>query len=122
MIFTFPFLTIKNVARVDDEHIIVANDNELPFAIGRFTDRDADNAFILLRVPELLEARARGRCGCSRRSDPLRHRPDDEPHGQARATAELRCPRGTAQREGPREVSGPSAMVEPAGIEPAAQI
>ena len=55
--FTFPFFTIENVARVDAEHIIVANDNNLPFSIGRFTDRAADNEFILLRVPELLEAR-----------------------------------------------------------------
>jgi hypothetical protein len=56
-VFTFPFFTIENVARVDAEHIIVANDNNLPFSIGRFTDRAADNEFILLRVPELLEAR-----------------------------------------------------------------
>ena len=51
-VFTFPFFTIENVAMVDAEHIIVANDNNLPFSIGRFTDRAADNEFILLRVPE----------------------------------------------------------------------
>lgn len=56
-IFTFPFFTIENVAMVDAEHIIVANDNNLPFSIGRFVDRAADNEFILLRVPELLQAR-----------------------------------------------------------------
>ena len=56
-LFTFPFFTIGKVARVDAEHIIVANDNNLPFSIGRFTDRAAVNELILLRVPELLEAR-----------------------------------------------------------------
>jgi hypothetical protein len=56
-LFTFPFFTIENVAVVDAEHIIVANDNNLPFSIGRFVDRAADNEFILLRVPEMLQAR-----------------------------------------------------------------
>ncbi|MEI7444540.1 MAG: esterase-like activity of phytase family protein [Burkholderiales bacterium] len=56
-LFTFPFFTIENVAVVDAEHIIVANDNNLPFSIGRFVDRAADNEFILLKVPELLQAR-----------------------------------------------------------------
>ena len=56
-VFTFPFFTIENVAVVDAEHIIVANDNTLPFSIGRYVDRAADNAFILLHVPELLRAR-----------------------------------------------------------------
>jgi hypothetical protein len=56
-IFTVPFFTIENVAMVDAGHIIVANDNNLPFSIGRFVDRAADNEFILLRVPELLQAR-----------------------------------------------------------------
>jgi hypothetical protein len=55
--FKFPFFTIENVARVDDEHIIVANDNNLPFSAGRFLTRADDNEFILLRVPALLNAR-----------------------------------------------------------------
>lgn len=55
--FKFPFFTIENVARVDAEHIIVANDNNLPFSAGRFLTRADDNEFILLRVPELLNAR-----------------------------------------------------------------
>ncbi|PZQ50382.1 MAG: hypothetical protein DI556_07450 [Rhodovulum sulfidophilum] len=52
--FTFPFETIENVARVDDTHILVINDNNLPFSTGRETDRAADNEFLLLSVPELL--------------------------------------------------------------------
>jgi hypothetical protein len=55
--FTFPFFTIENVARVDEDHIIVANDNNLPFSAGRHLTRADDNEFILLRVPELLRAR-----------------------------------------------------------------
>ena len=55
--FTFPFFTIEDVARVDDSHIIVANDNNLPYSGGREIGRAADNEFILLSVPELLSAR-----------------------------------------------------------------
>ncbi|UPG74208.1 esterase-like activity of phytase family protein [Roseomonas gilardii subsp. gilardii] len=55
--FSFPFVTIENVARVDDTHIIVANDNNLPFSAGRFLTRADDNEFMLLSVPELLQAR-----------------------------------------------------------------
>lgn len=54
--FAFPFFTIENVARMDDSHIIVANDNNLPFSGGRTIGRAADNEFILLSVPELLSA------------------------------------------------------------------
>jgi hypothetical protein len=55
--FTFPFFTIENVAMVDADHIIVGNDNNLPFSAGRHLTRADDNEFILLRVPELLRAR-----------------------------------------------------------------
>ncbi len=55
--FTFPFFTIEDVAMVDDDHIIVAMDNNLPFSAGRHVFRADDNEFILLRVPELLRAR-----------------------------------------------------------------
>lgn len=53
----FPFFTIENVDVVDGEHIVVGNDNNLPFSAGRHLDRADDNEFILLRVPELLNAR-----------------------------------------------------------------
>lgn len=55
--FSFPFFTIEDVARVDDTHIMVANDNNLPFSGGREIGAAAHNEFILLSVPELLEAR-----------------------------------------------------------------
>ncbi|WP_287883553.1 MULTISPECIES: esterase-like activity of phytase family protein [Paracoccus] len=54
--FTFPFFTIEDVARVDDSHIMLANDNNLPFSGGRRIGAAADNEFILLSVPELLAA------------------------------------------------------------------
>lgn len=54
--FTFPFFTIEDVMRVDDTHIIVANDNNLPFSSGRQLDAAAANEFMLLSVPELLSA------------------------------------------------------------------
>jgi hypothetical protein len=56
-VFTFPFFTIENVAMVDADHIIVGNDNNLPFSAGRHLSRADDNELILLRVPEFLRAR-----------------------------------------------------------------
>jgi len=54
--FTFPFFTIEDVMRVDDSHIMVANDNNLPFSSGRKLDAAAHNEVMLLEVPELLSA------------------------------------------------------------------
>ena len=56
-IMTFPFFTIEDVMRVDDTHILVANDNNLPYSSGRKLDAAADNEFILLSVPEFLAAK-----------------------------------------------------------------
>ncbi|WP_027965714.1 esterase-like activity of phytase family protein [Halomonas halocynthiae] len=55
--FTFPFFTIENVVKVDDRHIMVANDNNLPGSTGRQLDAAADNEFILLDVADFLNAR-----------------------------------------------------------------
>jgi hypothetical protein len=55
--FTLPFFTIEDVMRVDDTHIMVAIDNNLPFSSGRALDKAADNEFVLLSVPELLAAK-----------------------------------------------------------------
>jgi hypothetical protein len=55
--FSFPFVTIENVDVVDAEHIVVANDNNLPYSSGRQMGVQDDNEFILLKVPELLKAR-----------------------------------------------------------------
>ena len=55
--FTLPFFTIENVMRVDDTHIAVAVDNNLPFSSGRALGAAADNEIVLLEVPEFLAAR-----------------------------------------------------------------
>lgn len=54
--FSFPFFTIETVAMVDATTIMVGNDNNLPFSAGRFLHRPDDSEFILLKVPELLNA------------------------------------------------------------------
>jgi hypothetical protein len=53
---TMPFFTIEDVMRVDDTHILVANDNNLPYSSGRALDRASDNEMLLLHVPDFLAA------------------------------------------------------------------
>ncbi len=54
--FTFPFVTIEDMDVVDADHIVVANDNNLPYSAARKPNLQDDNELILLRVPELLRA------------------------------------------------------------------
>ncbi|MFP4126185.1 MAG: esterase-like activity of phytase family protein [Alphaproteobacteria bacterium] len=56
-VFTFPFVTIENVDVVDGTHIVVANDNNLPFSSGRTIGAADANEFILLAVGDFLAAR-----------------------------------------------------------------
>jgi len=58
--FTFPFFTIEDVMKVDDKHILVANDNNLPGSTGRQLHAAADNEFILLEVGDFLKVAATG--------------------------------------------------------------
>ncbi|MCF4128799.1 esterase-like activity of phytase family protein [Methylobacterium sp. SyP6R] len=53
----FPFWTIENVDKVDDTHIIVGNDNNLPFSASRDPHKVDDNEFVLLEVGEFLKAK-----------------------------------------------------------------
>ena len=55
--FSLPFFTIEDVMAVDDTHIMVGVDNNLPYSSGRAVDRAADNEIVLLSVPEFLAAR-----------------------------------------------------------------
>lgn len=55
--FSFPFVTIEDVDVVDAQHIVVGNDNNLPFSTGRTIGKNDDNELILLRVPEFLAAK-----------------------------------------------------------------
>ena len=54
---SFPFFTIENVDRFDATHIVVGNDNNLPFSSSRDPNRADDNELILLEVGEFLKAR-----------------------------------------------------------------
>ncbi|KAF0227081.1 MAG: hypothetical protein FD175_2843 [Beijerinckiaceae bacterium] len=56
-VLTFPFFTIENVDIIDDKHIIVGNDNNLPFSSSRDPNKADDNEFILLNVEALLKAK-----------------------------------------------------------------
>jgi hypothetical protein len=56
-VYVMPFVTIENVDRVDETHIIVGNDNNLPFSAGRALDKADDNEFVLLDVAEFLKAK-----------------------------------------------------------------
>uniref|UniRef100_E6VQG2 Phytase-like domain-containing protein n=1 Tax=Rhodopseudomonas palustris (strain DX-1) TaxID=652103 RepID=E6VQG2_RHOPX len=53
----FPFFTIENVDKVDDRHIIVGNDNNLPFSTSRDPNKADDNEFVLLEVADFLKAK-----------------------------------------------------------------
>ena len=55
--FTFPFQTIEDVIKIDDTHILVADDNNLPFSGGREIGKAANNEFILLEVADFLAAK-----------------------------------------------------------------
>ncbi len=56
--FTFPFVTIEDVDRVDEDHIIVGNDNNFPFSMGRSMDVRDDNELMILWVSDFLKASA----------------------------------------------------------------
>lgn len=56
-VLTFPFFTIENVDRVDATHIIVGNDNNLPFSSSRDPNKADDNEFVLLEVGAFLKAK-----------------------------------------------------------------
>jgi hypothetical protein len=56
-VLTFPFFTIENVDIVDADHIIVGNDNNLPFSSSRDPNNADDNEFVLLKVTEFLKAK-----------------------------------------------------------------
>jgi len=56
-VLKFPFWTIENVDIVDPQHIIVGNDNNLPYSSSRDPNKADDNEFVLLNVSEFLKAR-----------------------------------------------------------------
>ena len=56
-VLKFPFFTIENVDVVDEAHIVVGNDNNLPFSSSREPNKADDNELILLEVADFLKAR-----------------------------------------------------------------
>ena len=56
-VLTFPFFTIENVDIVDEAHIIVGNDNNLPFSTSREPNVADDNEMVLLEVGAFLKAK-----------------------------------------------------------------
>jgi hypothetical protein len=56
-VLTFPFFTIENVDVVDATHIVVGNDNNLPFSSSREPNVADDNELVLLEVGEFLKAK-----------------------------------------------------------------
>ncbi len=56
-VLTFPFFTIENVDVVDARHIVVGNDNNLPFSSSRDPARADDNELVLLEVEGFLSAK-----------------------------------------------------------------
>ncbi len=56
-VLAFPFFTLENVDVVDATHIVVGNDNNLPFSSSREPNQADDNELALLEVGEFLKAR-----------------------------------------------------------------
>ncbi|MCZ8254193.1 MAG: esterase-like activity of phytase family protein [Polaromonas sp.] len=56
-VLKFPFFTIENVDVVDATHIVVGNDNNLPFSTSREPNKADDNELILLEVGDFLKSK-----------------------------------------------------------------
>ncbi|HEY9211369.1 MAG TPA: glycerophosphodiester phosphodiesterase, partial [Ancylobacter sp.] len=56
-VLTFPFFTIENVDVVDATHIVVGNDNNLPFSSSRDPAKADDNELVLIEAEEFLKAK-----------------------------------------------------------------
>lgn len=56
-VFKFPFFTIEDVDIVDNRHIVVGNDNNLPFSSSREPNKADDNELILLDVGDFLNSK-----------------------------------------------------------------
>ncbi|WP_207483398.1 esterase-like activity of phytase family protein [Arenibaculum pallidiluteum] len=56
-VLAFPFFTIENVDVVDARHIVVGNDNNLPFSSSREPNAADDSELILIEAEALLRAR-----------------------------------------------------------------
>ncbi|WP_013334556.1 PEP-CTERM sorting domain-containing protein [Gloeothece verrucosa] len=53
-VFTFPFVTIEDVLIVDHQTLLVINDNNYPFSVGRTPGQPDNNEFILVKLDQPL--------------------------------------------------------------------
>nr|MDJ0909823.1 esterase-like activity of phytase family protein [Woeseiaceae bacterium] len=53
--FTMPFVTIENVVRADETHLIVANDNNYGVSSGRTIGVNDDNEVVLIEAAKFLK-------------------------------------------------------------------
>ncbi|SMF50718.1 Uncharacterized conserved protein [Xaviernesmea oryzae] len=56
-VYDMPFVTIENVDVVDATHLVIGNDNNLPFSAGRAVDKADNNEFSLIEAAEFLAAK-----------------------------------------------------------------
>lgn len=58
-VFAMPFITIEDVWVLDRRHVLVINDNNFPFSVGRHVGSGApdDNEFVVLRLPQPITPR-----------------------------------------------------------------
>lgn len=56
-VYDMPFVTIENVDQVDATHLVIGNDNNLPFSAGRAVDKADNNEFSLIEAGEFLSAK-----------------------------------------------------------------
>jgi hypothetical protein len=53
-IFTFPFVTIESVLPLDPFRVLIVNDNNFPFSVGRTPGAPDDNEFIVVKLDQPL--------------------------------------------------------------------
>ncbi|MBA3920597.1 MAG: esterase-like activity of phytase family protein [Nostocaceae cyanobacterium] len=54
-VFKFPFVTIEDVLPIDNQTLLVANDNNYPFSVGRTPGQSDNNEFIKIRLSQPLD-------------------------------------------------------------------
>jgi hypothetical protein len=50
----FPFVTIESVLPVDNQTLLILNDNNYPFSVGRTPGQPDNNEFILVKLDKSL--------------------------------------------------------------------
>jgi phosphodiesterase/alkaline phosphatase D-like protein len=54
-VFTFPFVTIEDILPIDNQTLLIANDNNYPFSVGRTPGQADNNEFIQIRLNQPLD-------------------------------------------------------------------